>query len=76
MPRRSLYDCSKAKLKDRRIFCSAGHRLSARSEDGSISAKRLEKGEPLTFKVCQVCTDFESMGIEKVRPRERGWERK
>ena len=53
---RSLYECSHALVRGGRIICDKGHRLPIRT------LKPLERGAPLTFKICQKCPDFSRMG--------------
>lgn len=69
---RTLYECSNTRVKGNRIRCSRGHQLIERTEDGSIDARRLARGEPMAYRVCQDCPDFDSMG-PPVPPHERGW---
>jgi hypothetical protein len=73
--KRTLYECSHARVKGERILCRRGHPFSAKSEDGGIEAKRLARGEPLTFLICQVCGDFDCMG-PPVPEEEKGWLKK
>lgn len=70
--KRSLYECSHARVSGSLIRCRRGHRLLPRTDDGSIDIKRLARGAPLEFKVCQKCPDFDSMG-PSLPPEERGW---
>ncbi len=63
---RSLYECSHAMVKGDHIICNKGHRLPIRT------LTPLERGAPLTFKICQKCTDFSRMG-RRVAPADRGW---
>ena len=60
--KRTLYECSHARVKGERIRCHCGHPLSLKSEDGGIELKRLANGEPLALNICQVCGDFDRMG--------------
>ena len=69
---RSLYECSHARVKGCRILCRKGYPLLARTEDRGIDARRLSKGQPLAYGVCQNCPDFDSMG-PPLPPEERGW---
>ena len=70
--KRTLYECSHARVNGTLIRCNRGHRLLPRTEDGSANIRRLARGDPLEFKVCQGCPDFDSMG-PPVPPEERGW---
>lgn len=77
--KRSLYDCLQAKVKGDRIHCAKGHCLSKAMEKsllvipGSLAIKRLIRGNPLEFEVCQDCPDFDQMDGGKVGPQDRGW---
>ncbi|MDD5039441.1 MAG: hypothetical protein PHN78_09040 [Dehalococcoidales bacterium] len=73
--KRTLYECSHAKVSERRIHCDKGHPLSSKSDDGSLDIKRLARGEPLAYSVCQGCLDFDCMG-PPVPPEEKGWVKK
>jgi len=73
--KRTLYECSHARVKGDRIYCRKGHPLLARTDDGNINIIRLAQGEPLAFKVCQGCPDYDCMG-PPVPPGERGWLKK
>ena len=70
--KRTLYECSHARVKGKRIYCDRGYLLSAKSGDGSLDIKRLARGDPLALAVCQGCADFDSMG-PPVPQEERGW---
>ena len=72
MVKRSLYECSHARVLGDRIYCHVGHALSTKSGNGSLSIRRLARGEPLVLGVCQGCPDFDSMG-PPVPEEERGW---
>jgi hypothetical protein len=72
MMKRTLYECSHARVKGDYIRCRRGHWLIPKSEDGSVGIGRLAKGQPLAFLVCQDCPDFDSMG-PPVPPDEKGW---
>ena len=63
---RSLYECSHALVKNGCIICDKGHRLPIRT------LKPLERGAPLTFKICLKCTDFSRIG-RRIAPADRGW---
>ena len=70
--RRTLYECSHARVKDGLIFCDRGYLLSLRPGDGTIDIQQLAEGRPLAPKVCRQCCDFDSMG-PPVPEEERGW---
>jgi hypothetical protein len=67
---RSLYQCGNARVRGDKIECACGHSLSAR-KDG-IPTEQLAKGDPLEFKICQDCSDYDHMG-NAVRKADRGW---
>ena len=68
----SLYECQNARVNGPSIKCAHGHRLSTRSNDGSISLERLVKGQPLVLTVCQYCPQFDRNG-GPLLTQERGW---
>mgnify|MGYP001610155078 CR=1 FL=1 len=70
--KRTLYDCSHARVQGKRIYCNRGYPLSPKSDDGSIDIGRLAMGEPLALNVCQACREFDCMG-PPVPEYERGW---
>ena len=70
--KRTLYECSHARVRGDLICCSHGHWLVPKSADGSIGIGRLVRGNPLAFQVCQNCPDFDRMG-PPVPKEERGW---
>ncbi len=70
--KRTLYECSHARVKGDRIYCQKGHRLLKKSEDGSVGIGRLSSGKQLAFQVCQDCLDYEEMG-PPVSREEKGW---
>ena len=72
---RTLYQCSHARVKGDRIRCRKGHPLLKKSEDGGTDIEQLARGEPLAFRICQECPDFDRMG-PPVPPEERGWLKK
>ena len=51
--KRTLYECSHARVTGERIRCRHGHPFSLKSEDGGIEVKRLARGEPLALDICQ-----------------------
>jgi len=67
---RSLFMCFHAKVLKTEIHCSKGIDLTGNSQ--KLNIRRLQKGLPLTQKVCQNCHLFDSMG-EDVPKEERGW---
>ena len=73
--KRTLYECSHARVKDESIYCRNGHPLCLRSGNGHLELSRLARGQRLAFKVCQSCPDFDCMG-PPVPPEERGWLKK
>ena len=73
MTKRTLYECSHARVKGKRIICDKGHRLSPKSDNGGLDIIRLVKGEQMALGVCQQCPDFNSMG-PPVPEEEKGWE--
>ena len=70
--KRTLYECSHARVKGSRICCDKGYSLSSPPEDGSLNIQPLAEGKPLAPKVCRQCGDFDSMG-PPVPEEERGW---
>jgi hypothetical protein len=70
MARRSLYQCSNARVLGEKIYCKAGHELF--KVGGRTPMLRLQRGAPLELVVCQGCKEFSFMG-EPVPPKERGW---
>ena len=70
--KRTLYECSYARVRGDRICCSRGNHLLPKSADGCIGIGRLARGNQLAFQVCQNCPDFDSMGAP-VPKEERGW---
>ena len=73
--KKTLYECSHARVKGERITCCNGHPFSLKSEDGGIEVKRLAKGEPLALNICQACGDFERIG-SFISEEARGWLKK
>lgn len=70
--KKTLYDCSHARVQGRRIYCNKGYPLSPQPGDGHVDFQHLAEGKPLAPKVCQQCGDFDSMGAP-VPEEERGW---
>jgi hypothetical protein len=73
--KRTLYECSHARVGGSRIYCERGYVLSAKSNNGGLEVKRLARGDPLALDVCQDCLDFDSIG-PPIPEEERGWVRK
>jgi len=73
--KRTLYECSHARVKGECIYCLKGYSLYLRSGNGHVDIGRLAKGQRLAFKVCQNCPDFDCIG-PPVPPEERGWLKK
>jgi len=67
--KRSLLQCFHAKVNDD-IYCAKGHLFGSGKE--YVSIKRLARGEPLEYEVCQGCLDYDEMG-GPVPKEERGW---
>jgi len=72
MMKRTLYECSHARVSDRRIYCDKGHPLSSKSDNGGLDIRRLASGSPLALRICQNCLDFDCMG-PPIPEEERGW---
>jgi len=83
--KRTLYECSHARVNGDRIRCrkgysllmrtdggSKGYSLLMRTDGGSIDIRRLARGQRLAFSICQKCPDFDCIG-PPVLPEERGW---
>jgi len=73
--KRTLYECAHARVNGDRIRCRKGHPLLVRTEDNGIAVKRLARGEPLAYNICQSCPDFDCVG-PPVPTEERGWLKK
>jgi hypothetical protein len=73
--KRTLYECSHARVKGGRIYCDKGHVFSSKSGNGGLDIKRLARGDPMILAVCQECSDFDCMG-PPILEEERGWVRK
>lgn len=73
--RRTLYECSHARVNGNRIYCHKEYSLSPRKKDSSIEVRRLARGEELALATCQNCRDFDDMG-PPILPEERGWIKK
>ncbi len=70
--KKTLYECSQARVKGERIYCNNGYQLSPQPGDGTLDIRHLVEGKPLAPKVCQQCGDFDRMG-PPVTEEERGW---
>lgn len=70
--KRTLYECSHARVKGETIYCDKGHQICLRPGNGHVDIVRLARGSRLAFKPCQTCLDFDSMG-PPIPPEERGW---
>ena len=70
--KRTLYECSHARVDGRGIYCHRQHPLSDKSGNGHIDVRRLARGEPLSISVCQICPDFDRLGAPLL-PEDRGW---
>ena len=73
--KRTLYECSYARVKGDIIYCHKGHSLCLRPGNGHLDISRLARGQRLAFKACQSCPDFDCIG-PPVPPEERGWLKK
>ena len=73
--KRTLYECAHARVNGDRIRCRKGHPLLVRTEDNGIDVKRLARGEPLAYNICQRCPVYDCMG-PPVPAEERGWLKK
>ena len=60
--KRTLYECSHARVQGRRICCDKGYQLSPQPGDGSLDIRQLAEGKPLAQKTCRQCGDFDRMG--------------
>jgi len=70
--KRTLYECSHARVSGDHIRCRKGYPLSPNSGNGHIGIERLARGEALALAPCQKCADFDPMGTPIPRS-ERGW---
>jgi len=53
MKKRTLYDCSHARVNGGRIYCRKGYTLSPKSGNGHIDIRRLVKGVDYRLKLTQ-----------------------
>lgn len=72
MKKKSLYECSNARVAGDRVYCRRGHILSDKSDDGRLDARRLARGEPLVLDLCQTCPNFDRNG-PPLPDSEKGW---
>jgi len=66
----TLYRCSRAIVRGAVIRCDS-HRLGMHP-DGTVSLKKLIRGEEMCFSICQTCPDFDDMGPTPKKV-DRGW---
>jgi len=62
MAKRSLYQCSNARVKGKEIYCKMGRDLSAVSISGNIGIGQLISGNPMEITICQDCLYYDEMG--------------
>ena len=70
--KRTLYECSHARVNGDRLYCRRGHPVSSKPGNGHLDISRLALGKRLAFGICQACPDFDCIG-PPVPPEERGW---
>ena len=70
--KRTLYECSHARVTGDYIYCRRGHPMSSKPGNGHLDISRLARGQRLAFEVCQNCPDYDCLG-PPVPPEERGW---
>lgn len=70
--KRTLYECSHARVRNGKIYCSEKYPLSQASLDGTLDIRQLAEGKPLAPKICQQCINFDRLG-PPVPEEERGW---
>jgi hypothetical protein len=70
--KRTLYECSHARVNGELIYCRKGYALCPQHGNGHLDILHLARGLRLAFKPCQCCLDFDYMG-PPVPPEERGW---
>ncbi len=73
--KRTLYECSHARVKGDCIYCFKGYPLCIRPGNGPLDISRLAMGQRLALSICQNCPDYDGMG-PPVPPEERGWTKK
>ena len=69
--KRSLYQCSEAKVRGDRIYCAKDHPIGGKGNI-TIPLNRLTRGDPLELTVCQRCPHYRRMG-PPIPPEGRGW---
>ncbi len=70
--KKTLYECSQARVKGERIYCNKGYPLSPQPGDGHVDFQHLAEGKPLAPRICQQCINFDRIG-PPVPEEERGW---
>jgi len=70
--KRTLYECSHARVMNGRICCDKDYPLSQASLDGSLDIQHLAEGRPLAPRICQQCISFDRIG-PPISEEERGW---
>ncbi len=70
--KRTLYECSHARVRNGRICCDKNYPLSQASLDGSLNIQPLAEGRPLAPRICQQCISFDRIG-PPIPEGERGW---
>ena len=73
--KRTLYECSYARVNGESIYCLKGYALCLRPGNGHVDISRLARGQRLAYKACQDCLDYDCMGLP-VPPEGRGWLKK
>ncbi len=71
----SLYDCMNARVNGNQIHCAEGYQLgnvSIHKKRDGVNIERLMRGEPLVFKVCQLCPKFEGFD-GYLNENDKGW---
>ena len=64
--KRTLWDCSNAKVWGDRVHCKAGQVL------GIVTIEKVARGAPLALSVCQKCEHYDNNG-PPLPKEERGW---
>ena len=73
--KRTLYECTHARVKGQEIYCGQGYPLSRAKADGRLDIHWLAEGHHLTMAVCQHCGDFSRLGMALAEDQ-RGWLKK
>lgn len=62
---RTLYDCLEAQwpINGEYIYCRKGHKLG----DGRIHIRRVDRGDKLICRACQVCKDFLPFDVDYIK---------